>query len=672
MKLKFCLSVAALYILICPAGAQEKTPYRFGKVNPEDFQKKIYSLDSNANAVVLSDVGSSEIIGNNHGWFSLSYKRYTRIHILNKNGYDAASVEIPLYKSGTDEETLNDLKAVTYNVENGKVQESRLEKSNVFKDKLDEHYVIKKFTLPNVKEGSIIEYQYEIQSAWIRNLQPWTFQGGDPVLWSEYNVTIPRFLSYAFLSQGYHPFDIRDSKNRTENFTIRETGGTQATESYTFSAGVTDYRFVMKNVPALKEESYTSTLKNHMSKIEFQLTEYKEPLQYKNIIGTWGDLGKHLLESEYFGESLGKNNGWLGDTEKPLLAGAKDDVEKAARIYNYVRDNFTCTSHGNLYMSKSLKEISRMRNGNEAEINLLLTAMLKYADIKADPVILSTRSHGYTYPLYPLETRFNYVIAEAMINNKVYYFDASVPRLGFGRLMSYCYNGHARIINDNMTPIDFNPDSLHEKKVSSIFLANDESGNIKGTMQQSLGYFESLNMRDDIKEKGRDAVVKDIQKGYQGYGEETEIKNASFDSLTRYDDALNVKYDVQIKSYKDDIIYFNPMFGEAYKNNPFKSAIRYYPVEMPYATDEMFVMNMEVPKGYQVDELPKPMRLKLNDEGDGFFEYLIQQQGDMVSLRMKINIKRTYFSPEEYDMLREFFNVVVKKQSEQIVFKKKK
>src|SRR5690349_4042141 len=129
MKHKNRLLCALLLFVISDGIAQEKTPYKFGKVNPEDFQKKIYSLDSSANAVVLSDVGSSEIIGNNHGWFSLLFKRYTRIHILNKNGYDAASVEIPLYKDGTDEETVENLKAVTYNIENGTVQESKLEKS---------------------------------------------------------------------------------------------------------------------------------------------------------------------------------------------------------------------------------------------------------------------------------------------------------------------------------------------------------------------------------------------------------------------------------------------------------------------------------------------------------------------------------------------------------------
>ena len=123
---------------------------------------------------------------------------------------------------------------------------------------------------------------------------------------------------------------------------------------------------------------------------------------------------------------------------------------------------------------------------------------------------------------------------------------------------------------------------------------------------------------------------------------------------------------------KEDIIYMNPMFGEGYKENPFKSAERFYPVEMPYTMDETFNLQMEVPKGYVVDELPKSMMVKLNDQDEGLFEYRISQSGDNISFRSRIRLIRANFLPDEYEMLREFFNLVVKKQSEQIVFKKKK
>lgn len=95
--------------------------------------------------------------------------------------------------------------------------ETKLEiKSNVFKDKIDKNLLVKKFTFPNVKEGSIIEYEYIIKSDFLSNLQPWEFQGSYPGLWSEYKLTLPEFLGYIFLTQGYKNYDINERKERSE------------------------------------------------------------------------------------------------------------------------------------------------------------------------------------------------------------------------------------------------------------------------------------------------------------------------------------------------------------------------------------------------------------------------------------------------------------------------
>jgi hypothetical protein len=114
------------------------------------------------------------------------------------------------------------------------------------------------------------------------------------------------------------------------------------------------------------------------------------------------------------------------------------------------------------------------------------------------------------------------------------------------------------------------------------------------------------------------------------------------------------------------------MFGEGYRSNPFKSAERLYPVEMPYATDETFLLTLQVPEGYVVDELPKQIRARFDEEGKSFFEYLVQVSESTISLRSRVKIDRAYYEPGEYEGLREFFNLIVKKHSEQIVFKKKK
>jgi len=162
MGLKF-FCVCLFLVPVIGIFGQEKSRVKFGKIAPEDFQKKTYEIDSSANAVIIADIGSTQILGNQKGGCSLEFTAFRRAHILSKNGYDIADVEIMLYTNGDAEEVLHSLKASTYNLENGEVVETKLNvKDAVFKDKLDKYHLTRKFTLPNIKEGSIIEYEYKL------------------------------------------------------------------------------------------------------------------------------------------------------------------------------------------------------------------------------------------------------------------------------------------------------------------------------------------------------------------------------------------------------------------------------------------------------------------------------------------------------------------------------
>jgi transglutaminase-like putative cysteine protease len=661
-------TILVLCSIALTSHAQQTPSVKFGKINAADLQQKVYNIDSSASAVILYESGSSAVEGNTKGWFSLTYKKYKRIHILKKSGYDEADIEIPLYTSGNDEEELNSLRAVTYNLEGGTIVETKLSKENVFKEKRSKNLVVKKFTLPNVKEGCIIEYEYKVKSDFLHHVEPWSFQGSKPRLWSEYRLSVPQFLNYVFLSQGYRSFTIKDQKDHIETFKLRDDGGTRASESTTFTSGVTDYRWAMQDVPELKHESFTSTLRNHVARIEFQLASYQYPLQPHDFMGTWPGLTKELLESDYFGSALKGGNGWLSDVVKPLLAGTKTPEEKARNIYSYVRDNITCTDHSALYTDKSLKSVLKEKSGNVSEVNLLLTAMLRYADLAADPVILSTSDHGYVYDMYPLRERFNYVIARTTIGNTPYMLDATHPRLGFGKLAADCYNGYARIVNEDATALALVADSLKERKITSV-LVNNINGTWTGNFNQVSGYYESLNIRDKIKEAGQEAFFKEVKKAY---GLDVTIKDPVVDSLNQFELPVATHYTFDANFGDDDILYINPMFGEGYRENPFKSAQRSYPVEMPYATDETYNLSFFVPEGYEVDELPKQTAVKLNEAGDGYFEYLISHSGNIISMRSRIKLQRTYYAPDEYELMREFFALVVNKHNEQIVLKKKK
>ena len=662
----FKLPLFFTFLLTLSGYGQDKSPVKFGKISAEDF-KTIYTIDSNASAVVVADIGSSGITSNLKGWFSIEFKHFKRIHILKENSFDLADIQILLYIEGNDEEELKNVRAHTYNLENGKIVETKLDtKTSIYSTAVNKNHLARTFTLPAIKAGSIIEYEYTVNSDFIFNLQPWQFQGDHPCLWSEYNVSIPDFLYYVFLQQGKIN---KTKRTRQERFSIINTRGSSGTSSEPLMASVTDYRLLMKNIPALKEESYTTTLNNHIAKIEFQLAEIRPPLEQKDIMGDWSGAVETLLHDEYFGAQLSRDNSWMNDEMKIALRGAINENDKARNIYHHIQGTFSCTNYNKIYADQPLKNVLKSRTGSEAEINLLLVAMLRKAGLTADPLLLSTRSHGYAYADYPLMDRFNYVIARLKINGKIFFLDASRRYLGFGRLHWSCYNGHARVIDADGTAVEFSPDSLLETKTSSVMITAGEKGELSGTVQTIPGYFESFDYRNIIKDEGRDRLLT-LLNTYAGSN--VDIRNLHIDSLEYYDEPIQINYDIRIRSGQDEIIYLNPMLGEGYKENPFKSAKRLYPVEMPYAFDETYHFQMSVPANYEVDNLPKSTRVNLDEEGKSFFEYIIGNTGGIISLRSRIKVVRTYFLPEEYELLRDFFNTIANTHSGQIVLKKKK
>jgi hypothetical protein len=649
--------------------AQEKLNIKFGKIQPQDFEIKSPLLDSNVNAVVLSDQGSTEFEGNNKGWFKMIYRRHKRIKLINKNGFDAADISILLYSDGQDAEKVNELKANTYNLENGNIVTTELGKKSIFVEKINRNLIETKFTFPALTSGSIIEYTYTIESDFMFNLQPWIFQGQYPCLWSEYNVKLPDFFNYVFLSQGYLKFDIDEKAAGFKRFIVTSSNGIGPTESFSINSTILDRKWVIKNVPGIKEESFTTTLNNHIAKIEFQLSEYRFPEQpTKKIMGDWKTVTEKLLDREDFGLSFIRGNGWLEDEMKKIIGGVNDKREKTEKIFEYVRNNFTCTKTRGVYIEDktTLKDIFNKKSGTVSDINLLLIAMLKKAEIPCEPVILSLRNRGTVHPIYPLMDRFNYLIAMATINEKPIFLDASNNKMGFNQLPAACYNGTAWVIEkDNTRRIELSPDSIMEYKTTSIFIINKEKGGLEGSFRKQLGTYESIATREDYSKNKQEGLTKELVKKF---GSAYKLSNLEIDSVTNYNEP--VKYSIEFSTQpEEDILYINPLFGEETTKNPFTSNKRLYPIEMPFIIKEVIILDMEIPKGYVLEELPKSVRYFLN-ENEGVFEYLAIKKDNKIQLRSTIHIKKANFPQEDYDTLREFFAFLIQKQGEQIVFKK--
>jgi transglutaminase-like putative cysteine protease len=692
-QMKNLLSIAVLlssFFLSIHSFAQKKNAknaeesgIKFGEVTLSDFDPQLHSFDSTADAVILYDKGYSYFKESKSGWFTLTFERHQRIKVLNKNGMDAGNFIIPQYKSGKSEELIEQLKAITFNVENGEIVATPLNEKEIFKDQLNRNYNLTKFGMPNVKEGSIIDVTYTVNSTFLFNLRAWEFQGKYPRVHSEYTTKIPEFFVYIVVEQGFIPFydlveksqfktyDVKVEKRSTTATPLGQLNTTVMPSSQVFAIPTNDKetKYVMKEVPALKSEPFTTTIDNYVVKISFQLIEYRFPGEDPQpIMSSWPKLGEELLKDDEFGGHFARNTLWLNDEVKTITSGASTDLEKAKALYTYWRNKFTVSNPAGKYMTDNPKNIWKNAKGNPADANIVLALLLRTAGLKADPVLMSTRDNGFANEDFPLVNQYNYVVCMTRIDNKGYYLDATNPFIGFGYLPLECYNGHARIIQPLPMPVYLEADSLKENKTTIINYFGDGDMAWKGTVKTKMGYYESLSLREKLKNEGQERLERDLKKALPL---DVEIEDVKVENVKDFEEPIRTSYAINLSSLQDaDIIYLNPLAGEQTKENPFAAAERKYPVEMPFSFRETIISNVHVPQGYEVDEMPKATKVKL--EGDaGIFEYIIQKQENTIQLRCVLDIKKANFAPEEYSLLRDFFTYVVNKQAEQIVLKKK-
>ena len=656
--------------------SQTGETYKFDKIKASDFNISSPLIDSGTGAVILAAVGSTSFVGNKNGWFDYVFKKRERILILKRNAFDLATLQIELYKGADDEEKISDLVAISYKLVNGQVTELKAGKKDIYEERYDKNHLLKKLAIPGVSEGTIIEYSYTITSPFCFNMPSWKFQHIEyPTLWSEYNTTIPGTLVYMMSRQGYHPFYIDNKSEGFEYYTVKVKTGNemvQQEEVLRVGANTVKNKWVQKDLAAFGNANFLTTPDNYIDKINFQLYQTQngeEKADVHDVITNWEKLNTELMKDDDFGKPILERDTWMSDLVGKITVPGSDPVSNAINIYNYVHHNFTCTNAYNKYIKTSLKDVFKKKSGTVGEINLLLIALLKEDGFNADPMLLSTREFGKNSPNYPMLEKLNYVICRVAIAGKVYFLDATEPYISFGHLPLKCFNGHARVIGDVSEAYNFRADSIKELKLTSVKLSLDKQGTLTGSCSMVPGYYESMKIRKEVNATSLEQYGKKYE---HGYTDEILVRDFNIDSLKLENEPVDIRYTLSFNNFKhEDIIYFNPMLADQQKTNPFTEESRVFPVEMPYPLNETYLLDMEIPEGFKVDEMPKSIMLKLN-ENQGKFEYLIKNEDRHIQLRCQVKLEKANFSPDYYKMLRDFFALIVKKESEQIVFKKVK
>lgn len=633
----------------------QENKHKFGEASLEEVSMKAYPKDSSADAVVLFDYGESYFKYTNNNIF-IVLKQHTKVKILKKSALDRASSSVLLYKVGNNEERIFDIKGFTYNLIDGKVVKDKLSKDMIFKEKSSDNYTNHKFTLPNVKEGSVIEYSYEIETPMTLSHNPkmWIFQRDIPVLWSEYRIEIPNIFYYTMLMSGYLPLAVNEKKP----LNIRFAGADMPSMSY---------RFVVENGAAFRDEPYITTTLDYVSKIDFELASIDwTGVLTKNFSLDYASMNKTLLVDYNLEEQLRKTN-FLKNIAKEIKAKNADTLSQWRAAKNYVFSNIKWDGKSSIY-STGLKKVFDKKEGDAGDINLLLTALLREMGYDANPLILSTRSNGYINETYALLKKFNYLLAYMNYYGKDIFLDATDEFADVGIVPTRCLNKKGWLVHPTEARfVSLIPKEQDREYKKAEFVLNEE-GELSGKLSFSYAGYGAIRAKSDLKETGQEKYLEEVKKDNPSWS----ISKVQYSNTEPNNKAMEATFELNINEHvtkAGNLLYLKPILSDDYSENPFKASERSFPVDFGCSLDETYMANFEIPEGYKVIEAPKSASITLPSDG-GRFSYMVRADGRKINVVSKIQLKKSIYYADEYLFLKEFFDKIIEKHQEQIVIRK--
>jgi hypothetical protein len=309
--------------------------------------------------------------------------------------------------------------------------------------------------------------------------------------------------------------------------------------------------------------------------------------------------------------------------------------------------------------------------GNTGDINHLLIEMLRYADIKASPGLLSTRSNGSVLTDFALINQFNMVLAVVEIENRAFVMDASSGNRSFK-------SPHPKILyrkvfvireDDSFGWLQSTPMDKNNERISLTYSVSESptvnvkyQGRLMGEFAERLRSEVNLSELDEYWENEFDDI--------QGI----RVDSSSFDNLENMGEQISFQTSLSIPSesvfdVNGNLIYLKPFLFLALQENPFKAEDREFPIEINYPYKRQYVTSLTIPEGYVIEEIPKNTQIRLPNN-TGYYRFMVSQQGDKLTLVSDINIASTYYGVDDYSMVKDLFQKVVDSQSFTVVLEK--
>ena len=478
------LSLLQLFVLLfwpaCMMVAQDKVNMKFGKPTKAEMQMTTYAAEPDADAVVLCRLTDVEYTIQQTGYL-VDYKEKVRIKVLKPEGARFAKVVIPYLKGtpidnrnsssklvlkvgATDnnsvsssfdeqagamttadldrfsEESIEDLKATAYNLQGSKVVKSALKKGDIAETKIDDQHYQVEFTVPDVQEGTVIEYEYTLHSELFWLLHDWFAQCEIPVAYAKLDMNIPRYLLFSMEEHG-----IQRLISTCESGTMRYKLESDPLAAPTIIPS-NHYISVGRNLAGVKMGNGVWSMQDQCAGITAYLKHYSmRGAAVVDYTKTWEQIDEMVLKSEDLGVQLGEHSPLAQELTDAKVAEIVDQRQRAEAVVKLVLDKVKW--NGRYEMSPAAtEETLKNQGGSNVDINMLLLQSLNDAGITAVPVMLRTRDQGKLSVEFPAVQKYTTFIVAVVLPQGNLYLDASSANGGFNALAELLQVEKARLV----------------------------------------------------------------------------------------------------------------------------------------------------------------------------------------------------------------------------------
>lgn len=572
-----------------------------------------------------------------------------RVKIYNKdNAGDYLDREIAVYDNGRgSRETLSDLKAYTYNFENGKSVATKVSKDEKFKSKEDKNYNITKFAFANVKNGSVVEYSYTLLTPFLTSTPRVLIEEEIPVRYVEFVFDTPKPLGYTINYKGSLSPTHRMMEQRQMYGNDYQT-----------------YRFAYENVPSYKEEKYVMNNNNYKTGIKGELNSTLINNVYKSYANTWEDVRQRLYQHEDFGGQLDKE----GVIKNLLPAEIKDlpTLQKADAVLKFVQKNYSWNKEDEVFTDKGVRNLVSTKVGNTAEINLLLTMLLRSVGINADPVVLSTVNRGFLLAYNPSIAQLNYVIASFVDKDKIYLLDGAYKHSEINMIAPKALNYYGLIMGKK----EVKQISIFYPEVSKTFLTVDAKLNTDGTFDGRFADRDTKLYAMVANERYSD----DKDKFVQSYKDEYKFALSNMKHSLQGNNDFETSFDFSSDTFVDAIgskLVFNPLLFLYAKNHDFKQDTpRKAPLEFYSPNDRVKKVTITLPDNYVFENVPKSKKFRTEDNALQY-TYQVTQTGNKLTVETTTQIDDSVFPKEYYPAFTQIFDNINKQEAQVVTAVKK-